>query len=185
MSIFDNHPLGVCPQHDILLEELTVVEHLRIFAGLKNIAQTEEELETLVNQILADVDLVEKRDARTKELSGGEYGVQRHVHGSVLMDFLLLRSGQKRKLSVGIALVGRPKILLLDEPTSGMDPFSRYGISSNHPLFIQQRFTFTSFQTQNMGSPLPHERFALHPPFHPLYGRSRHPRRQKEYSLPR
>ncbi|KAJ3259370.1 ATP-binding cassette sub- A member 5, partial [Borealophlyctis nickersoniae] len=91
--------LGVCPQHDILLDELTVAEHLRIFAGLKGV----RDIDARVEEVVRDVDLVDKRDALSKELSGG----------------------QKRKLSVGIALVGRPKILLLDEPTSGMDPFSR------------------------------------------------------------
>ena len=52
---------------------------------------------------LADVGITEKRDTRAKELSGG----------------------QKRKLSVAVALIGDPKVIFLDEPTSGMDPFSR------------------------------------------------------------
>ncbi|TPX56028.1 hypothetical protein SpCBS45565_g08461 [Spizellomyces sp. 'palustris'] len=96
--------IGVCPQHDILYDELTVEEHLRIFAGLKGVGiTTDENVDTRIDQVLSDVDLVDKKTARAKELSGG----------------------QKRKLSVGIALIGRPKILLLDEPTSGMDPYSR------------------------------------------------------------
>ena len=52
---------------------------------------------------LADVGITEKRDTRAKELSGG----------------------QKHKLSVAVALIGDPKVIFLDEPTSGMDPFSR------------------------------------------------------------
>ena len=56
-----------------------------------------------VESILDDVDLVEKGDSVTKMLSGG----------------------QKRKLSVGIALIGDPKIIFLDEPTAGVDPYSR------------------------------------------------------------
>ncbi|XP_026105113.1 ATP-binding cassette sub-family A member 5-like [Carassius auratus] len=56
-----------------------------------------------VRKVLKDLDLEKIMDARAKNLSGG----------------------QKRKLSVGIAILGNPKILLLDEPTAGMDPVSR------------------------------------------------------------
>ena len=63
----------------------------------------EEEIEAEVNGILTDIDLTEKADAVAVNLSGG----------------------QKRKLSVGIALIGDPKLIFLDEPTAGVDPFSR------------------------------------------------------------
>lgn len=52
---------------------------------------------------LREVGLVEKANAKASTLSGG----------------------QKRKLSVGIALIGNSKVVVLDEPTSGMDPYSR------------------------------------------------------------
>ena len=58
---------------------------------------------TQVTSSLRDVDITDKRDTRSRELSGG----------------------QKRKLSVAIALIGDPKVIFLDEPTAGMDPFSR------------------------------------------------------------
>ena len=56
-----------------------------------------------VNDIIKDVGLTEKRNVLSSALSGG----------------------MKRKLSLAIALVGDPKFVLLDEPTSGMDPHSR------------------------------------------------------------
>ena len=63
----------------------------------------EEEIAAEVESILTDIDLTEKSDAVAVNLSGG----------------------QKRKLSVGIALIGDPKIIFLDEPTAGVDPYSR------------------------------------------------------------
>ena len=63
----------------------------------------EDQVKKAVDDILKDIDLEEKRDVLAKKLSGG----------------------QKRKLSVGIALIGDPKIIFLDEPTAGVDPYSR------------------------------------------------------------
>lgn len=56
--------------------------------------------------MLKDVDIEDKRDELTKNISGG----------------------QKRKLSVGIAFTGESKVIVLDEPTSGMDAYSRRNI---------------------------------------------------------
>ena len=63
----------------------------------------EDEISKEVEDILTDIDLLDKGDSVAKTLSGG----------------------QKRKLSVGIALIGDPKIIFLDEPTAGVDPYSR------------------------------------------------------------
>ena len=63
----------------------------------------EEQIEKAVMDIIVEVNLEEKTDTISKLLSGG----------------------QKRKLSVGIALIGDPKIIFLDEPTAGVDPYSR------------------------------------------------------------
>lgn len=93
--------LGVCPQHDILFSELTVMQHLQMFASFKGLPAGEVDSEA--KRMLAEVGLVEKANAKASTLSGG----------------------QKRKLSVGIALIGNSKIVILDEPTSGMDPYSR------------------------------------------------------------
>ncbi|XP_064604121.1 cholesterol transporter ABCA5-like [Liolophura sinensis] len=92
---------GVCPQHNILFDKLSCREHLQVYAGIKNVPEAEVDMQ--VEQALADVDLVDQGSALAEELSGG----------------------QKRKLSVAIALIGDPKVMFLDEPTAGMDPYSR------------------------------------------------------------
>ena len=93
--------LGVCPQHDVLFLTMTVQEHLVLFATIKNI-QTND-LNGLITNILEEVGIPEKRYWRASQLSGG----------------------QKRKLSLAIAFLGDSGFVFLDEPTSGMDPFSR------------------------------------------------------------
>uniref|UniRef100_A0A8C1XCU2 ATP binding cassette subfamily A member 5 n=1 Tax=Cyprinus carpio TaxID=7962 RepID=A0A8C1XCU2_CYPCA len=93
--------VGICPQLNIIFDLLTVEEHLKIFAAIKGILPSDIDGE--VRKVLKDLDLEKIMDAQAKNLSGG----------------------QKRKLSVGIAILGDPKILLLDEPTAGMDPVSR------------------------------------------------------------
>ncbi|XP_033897219.1 cholesterol transporter ABCA5 isoform X1 [Acipenser ruthenus] len=98
--------VGICPQFNIMFEVLTVEEHLRIFAAIKGIPPGDINRE--VAKVLKDLDLEKIMDAQAKNLSGG----------------------QKRKLSVGIAILGDPKILLLDEPTAGMDPCSRHQVWS-------------------------------------------------------
>uniref|UniRef100_A0A669CJC5 ATP binding cassette subfamily A member 5 n=1 Tax=Oreochromis niloticus TaxID=8128 RepID=A0A669CJC5_ORENI len=98
--------VGICPQFNIIFDVLTVEEHLRIFAAIKGIPRAD--IDTEVTKVLKDLDLEKIMTAQAKNLSGG----------------------QKRKLSVGIAILGDPKILLLDEPTAGMDPYSRHQVWS-------------------------------------------------------
>lgn len=98
--------VGICPQFNIIFDVLTVEEHLKIFAAIKGIPPAE--INSEVTKVLKDLDLEKIMDAQAKNLSGG----------------------QKRKLSVGIAILGDPKILLLDEPTAGMDPCSRHQVWS-------------------------------------------------------
>ncbi|KZC11898.1 ATP-binding cassette sub-family A member 5 [Dufourea novaeangliae] len=102
---------GVCPQHDILFDLLTPREHLEFFAAVRGIPRATIDHE--VKKTLKDIDLSEKADTFAKYLSGG----------------------QKRKLSVGIAIIGDPKIIILDEPTAGVDPYSRRQMWS----FLQSR----------------------------------------------
>ncbi|XP_063533945.1 phospholipid-transporting ATPase ABCA3-like [Cydia strobilella] len=93
--------LGFCPQHNVLFNELTVREHLEFFGRLKGF--TGQDLQEDIDTLITKLELDEKRDYQSAGLSGG----------------------QKRRLSVGIALSGAPRVVLLDEPTSGMDPASR------------------------------------------------------------
>uniref|UniRef100_A0A8D2ZG77 P-type phospholipid transporter n=1 Tax=Scophthalmus maximus TaxID=52904 RepID=A0A8D2ZG77_SCOMX len=95
--------LGMCPQHNILFR-MTVAEHILFYSLLKGrpIAEAEEEVENM----LQDLGLPHKRDELTQNLSGG----------------------MQRKLSVALAFVGGAKVVILDEPTSGVDPYSRRSI---------------------------------------------------------
>lgn len=92
---------GICPQHNILFDELSCEEHLELFGVLKGIPA--DQLPAEITKMIKLVGLEEKRKIYSKNLSGG----------------------MKRKLSVGIALLGTSRAVFLDEPTSGMDPHSR------------------------------------------------------------
>ncbi len=62
--------MGVCPQHDILFENLTVKEHLEMFATFKGMKS--EDIDNEVKKLIEDVDLVEKTDYLSSTLSGGQ-----------------------------------------------------------------------------------------------------------------
>ncbi|MGH0164555.1 UNVERIFIED_CONTAM: hypothetical protein FKN15_078078 [Acipenser sinensis] len=83
---------------------LTVEEHVWFYGRLKGL--TEEEVTAELGRMLEDVGLPHKRREQTKNLSGG----------------------MQRKLSVAIAFIGGSKVVILDEPTAGVDPYSRRGI---------------------------------------------------------
>jgi ABC-2 type transport system ATP-binding protein len=88
--------MGVVLQHSETWPQVTVAETLHIYAGYYRNPRD-------VDEVIELVGLVEKRDARIKTLSGG----------------------QKRRLDLGLALVGNPDLVFLDEPTTGFDPQAR------------------------------------------------------------
>lgn len=93
--------LGVCPQFDVYWDKLTGGEHIGVFAALKGMSGAERRNE--IDARLADVHLTEKKDVYAGTYSGG----------------------MQRRLSVALSLTGDPKIVLLDECTSGADPLVR------------------------------------------------------------
>eukprot|EP01062_Namystynia_karyoxenos_P054875 TRINITY_DN4545_c1_g2_i1.p1 TRINITY_DN4545_c1_g2~~TRINITY_DN4545_c1_g2_i1.p1 ORF type:complete len:2056 (+),score=688.77 TRINITY_DN4545_c1_g2_i1:111-6278(+) len=96
--------LGFCPQFDSLLDLMTPDEHLWLFARLRGIPpdKVQESVELLLNKL----GLTPHRGKKAKSLSGGN----------------------RRKLSVAIALMGGPPVIFLDEPSAGMDPVARRGL---------------------------------------------------------
>jgi ABC-2 type transport system ATP-binding protein len=88
--------IGVVPQSGELFPNLTVREHLDLFAGYYDEPRSP-------NDVLRLVGLEQKADAKTRTLSGG----------------------QKRRLDLGVALIGDPELIFLDEPTTGFDPSAR------------------------------------------------------------
>jgi ABC-2 type transport system ATP-binding protein len=88
--------IGVMLQSSSLYPNLTVRESLRVFAGYYSHPRDPDEVVELVG-------LTEKRDVRVRKLSGG----------------------QQRRLDLGIALIGDPQLIFLDEPTTGFDPGAR------------------------------------------------------------
>ncbi len=93
--------LGICPQHDVLFDNLTVTEHLEMFCVFKGVQS--DKIPEEVNKALEDMCLTDKKTLQAKSLSGG----------------------QKRKLSIALALIGGSEVVFLDEPSSGMDITSR------------------------------------------------------------
>ncbi|XP_044296030.1 ATP-binding cassette sub-family A member 2 [Varanus komodoensis] len=96
--------LGMCPQHNVLFDKLTVEEHLWLYSQLKGMA--EDEIRKEMDKMIEDLELTHKCHSLVQTLSGG----------------------MKRKLSVAIAFVGGSRAVILDEPTAGVDPYARRAI---------------------------------------------------------
>lgn len=90
--------IGYCPQFDALFTNLTVKEHLEFYSRIKGVIPSMREI--VVNRQLVEMGLEEYKNTHANRLSGGN----------------------KRKLSVAMAMIGNPPIVFLDEPSTGMDP---------------------------------------------------------------
>lgn len=93
--------LGYCPQFDALIENLTVREQLELFYDLKSLSRKYKD--RAISKKIEELNLKEYEDKLSGTLSGGN----------------------KRKLSVAMAMIGNPRIIFLDEPSTGMDPKAR------------------------------------------------------------
>ncbi|CAA7031237.1 unnamed protein product [Microthlaspi erraticum] len=98
--------MGVCPQHDLLWETLTGREHLLFYGRLKNLKGSD--LNKAVEESLKSVNLFREGVA---DKPSGKYS-----------------GGMKRRLSVAISLIGSPKVVYMDEPSTGLDPSSRMNL---------------------------------------------------------
>lgn len=110
--------MGCCPQDDVLWSELTARDHLELYARFKG--TDGGDLTKAVDMVLSSVALLENGDQPVRNFSGG----------------------MKRRLSVGISMIGSPQIIFLDEPTTGMDPLSRRRVWSMIQDLKQGRCVF-------------------------------------------
>ena len=95
-----NRILGISFQETWFIEKLTVYETIRVFASFYKLDDKRS------NEIISLIQLEEKKNAYIKNLSGG----------------------RRQRLALGIALLNYPEILLLDEPTTGLDPNARHDV---------------------------------------------------------
>ncbi|KAI9209272.1 P-loop containing nucleoside triphosphate hydrolase protein [Polychytrium aggregatum] len=89
--------IGLCPQFNVLWDKLTPREHISAYGELRGIPSSE--LKAAVDQVISDMGLDDGQNQFTKTLSGGN----------------------KRKVSIAISMIGDPKLVFLDEPTTGVD----------------------------------------------------------------
>lgn len=93
--------LGVVTQHNTLFDNMSCVDHLYLFARLRGVPNSQ--IKATVEENIRQLELAPYKNKLAKQLSGG----------------------MKRKLCVAIALIGEPDLVLLDEPSAGLDPVSR------------------------------------------------------------
>lgn len=102
---FDQQQIAICPQFDDhLSNDLTGIENLKFFCKIYN--KTKEETKNIINMLVNQLDVEEHKDKLHNELSGGN----------------------RRKFCVAVAFLSDAPIILLDEPTSSLDPIARHKV---------------------------------------------------------
>ena len=93
--------IGLCPQHDILWDELTPYEHIELYASIRNYVKTD--IKKIVEIKMKEVNLEQVTYDKVSTFSGG----------------------MKRRISILLSTVGNPNVVFLDEPSTGLDPVNR------------------------------------------------------------
>ena len=93
--------IGLCPQHDILWDELTPYEHIELYASIRNYEKSD--IKKIVEIKMKEVNLENVTNDRVSTFSGG----------------------MKRRISILLSTIGNPNVVFLDEPSTGLDPVNR------------------------------------------------------------
>jgi ABC-type multidrug transport system ATPase subunit len=100
-SKYKRQLIGLCPQHDILWDELTPYEHIELYASIRNYQKSD--IKEIVKIKMKEVNLERVTNDRVSTFSGG----------------------MKRRISILLSTVGNPNVVFLDEPSTGLDPVNR------------------------------------------------------------
>jgi len=119
--------IGYCPQFDAIFEYLTLYENLEFYGLIKGAKK--DKINSIINALIDEMNLTPFKDKESGRLSGGN----------------------KRKLSVAIAIICNPPIILLDEPSTGMDPEARrYMWGVFHRLSLKRKKSTIIMTTHSM-----------------------------------
>ena len=100
-SKYKRQLIGLCPQHDILWEELTPYEHIELYSLIRN--YNKSDIKEIVKIKMKEVNLEHVTNDKVSTFSGG----------------------MKRRISILLSTVGNPNVVFLDEPSTGLDPVNR------------------------------------------------------------
>ena len=100
-SKYKRQLIGLCPQHDILWEELTPYEHIELYSSIRNYVKSD--IKEIVKIKMKEVNLEHVTNDKVSTFSGG----------------------MKRRISILLSTVGNPNVVFLDEPSTGLDPVNR------------------------------------------------------------